>query len=311
MALEVNIDHLQSVWRMSGVDIKFVIDIDGNPWFCGKHIQQLLGYGRMDNMFRRISNDRWRKSLKELVSPQVGRTMSYHDMQARFISEEAFYELILASHKEEAIPFKEWVCGHVLPIIRRTGSYAIPTQPPATRLSSREQQRVDSIFAARAQAETAKLTLVDARPTVKPPAVYAQLNDMVNVAALNITCTTSEFKRRRNIPNAMSIASVCPTEKLGDIVCLRTILIKRIRRDSERLRAMSESDFSAWFMRTRAWLRETAKQCGFHDDTVDLELLSVEQARQAERELRAKRTAESIGPSSLVAILPNCPTVDE
>jgi predicted GIY-YIG superfamily endonuclease len=45
------------------------------------------------------------------------------DPKTVFINESGFYSLILASKKDEAIKFKDWVTSKVLPSIRKTGSY--------------------------------------------------------------------------------------------------------------------------------------------------------------------------------------------
>ena len=43
-----------------------------------------------------------------------------------FISEQNLYRVIMRSDKPMAEPFQDWVCGEVLPTIRKTGSYGLP-----------------------------------------------------------------------------------------------------------------------------------------------------------------------------------------
>lgn len=40
-----------------------------------------------------------------------------------FISEQNLYKVIMRSDKPQAEPFQDWVCGEVLPTIRKTGGY--------------------------------------------------------------------------------------------------------------------------------------------------------------------------------------------
>lgn len=43
------------------------------------------------------------------------------------ISESGLYKLILKSRKPEAVEFQRWVTEQVLPTIRKTGGYMVPT----------------------------------------------------------------------------------------------------------------------------------------------------------------------------------------
>lgn len=48
--------------------------------------------------------------------------------QALFISEQNLYKVIMRSDKPQAEPFQDWVCGEVLPTIRKTGGYIKTTE---------------------------------------------------------------------------------------------------------------------------------------------------------------------------------------
>jgi prophage antirepressor-like protein len=51
----------------------------------------------------------------------------HHAGKAIWINESGFYKVLLSSskHKERCVTFQSWVCGTVLPSIRRTGSYGV------------------------------------------------------------------------------------------------------------------------------------------------------------------------------------------
>lgn len=44
-----------------------------------------------------------------------------------FINEQALYALFISSKKPEFVKFQDWVFGEVLPTLRRTGAYVVPT----------------------------------------------------------------------------------------------------------------------------------------------------------------------------------------
>ena len=47
------------------------------------------------------------------------------EQEATFVSEQNLYKVIMRSDKPQAEPFQDWVCGEVLPSIRKTGSYSV------------------------------------------------------------------------------------------------------------------------------------------------------------------------------------------
>lgn len=69
----------------------------------------------------------------------MGRTQRAH-----FINEQNLYRLIMRSDKPIAEPFQDWVCGDVLPSIRKTGKYGLPqTFAEALRLAAEQQEKIE------------------------------------------------------------------------------------------------------------------------------------------------------------------------
>ena len=90
--------------------------INGEPWFVGKDICDLLG----------LANSR--KSLQALDEDEKGVTNGYTlggNQELTVINESGLYHLIFISRKSEAKSIRRWVTGTVLPSIRRTGSYSL------------------------------------------------------------------------------------------------------------------------------------------------------------------------------------------
>lgn len=91
------------------------IEINGEPWFVGKDVADILGYqnGSRDINRHVDEDDRQNYQNGTFESPR-GMTV---------INESGLYSLILSSNMPSAKKFKHWVTSEVLPSIRKTGSY--------------------------------------------------------------------------------------------------------------------------------------------------------------------------------------------
>jgi phage antirepressor YoqD-like protein len=87
-----------------------------NPLFCLVDICRVLEL-RVDGVLPRLKQDGYNRIG---VIDRLGR-----EQQAIFVNEKNLYKVIMRSDKPQAEPFQDWVCGEVLPSIRRTGSYSI------------------------------------------------------------------------------------------------------------------------------------------------------------------------------------------
>lgn len=94
-----------------------VIEIDNEPWFVGKDIAFILGYGDTDQAIRRHV-DSEDKLTRQFNGSGQNRKMT-------IINESGLYSLILSSKLPAAKKFKRWVTSVVLPSIRKTGSYSV------------------------------------------------------------------------------------------------------------------------------------------------------------------------------------------
>lgn len=89
--------------------------IDGEPWFVGKDIADILEYrnGSRD-INRHIDKEDRRKSMI-FDGNQNKETI--------IINESGLYSLILSSKLPNAKKFKRWITTDILPTIRKTGGY--------------------------------------------------------------------------------------------------------------------------------------------------------------------------------------------
>ena len=96
-----------------------------NPMFCLADICKVLDL-QVSPTKNRL-NQGGVNSIKVGVQTGIRRdgspTMQEVDMI--FINEQNLYKVIMRSDKPQAEPFQDWVCGEVLPSIRKTGGYIV------------------------------------------------------------------------------------------------------------------------------------------------------------------------------------------
>ena len=109
-----------------------IIEIDGESWFVGREIADILGYGNGNNKSKSLSNaivdhvdedDKRHISYEEFKGYQNGdlKNISHYGMV--IINESGLYSLILSSKLPSAKKFKHWVTSEILPSIRKHGAY--------------------------------------------------------------------------------------------------------------------------------------------------------------------------------------------
>lgn len=91
------------------------LTIDGEPWFVGKDVAQVLGYNDTNQAIRKHVDEE-DKLTRQIDGSGQGRDMT-------IINESGLYSLILSSKLPGAKEFKRWVTSEVLPSIRKTGSF--------------------------------------------------------------------------------------------------------------------------------------------------------------------------------------------
>ncbi len=101
------------------------VTIDNEPWFVGKDVAEALGYKDTADAIRSHVYDDDKKHIKVGEIPTL-KTSNYG---AQLVNESGIYSLIFGSKLDSAKRFKHWVTSEVLPAIRKTGSYKVPTDP--------------------------------------------------------------------------------------------------------------------------------------------------------------------------------------
>ena len=131
---------------------------DGEPWFVGKDVADILGYQNGSRDINRHVDDEDKLTERIVLSGQNRNVI--------VINESGLYSLIVASKLPTAKEFKRWVTSEVLPTIRKHGAYMdmdviekTLTNPDfiiqlATTLKEEKQRRLEAeAKAAEAQAK--------------------------------------------------------------------------------------------------------------------------------------------------------------
>jgi prophage antirepressor-like protein len=126
-----------------------VVMIDGEPWFVLNDLCKVLDLSNPSMVAKRLD-----EGLSQAYPlPTAGGVQ-----QTIVASEAGMYEVVLRSDKPEAVKFRRWITGTVLPEIRRTGSYgaaplALPDRRALAQMVIEAEDRADAEHAARLEAE--------------------------------------------------------------------------------------------------------------------------------------------------------------
>lgn len=123
------------------------LEIKGEPWLFGKDVATALGYSNPSKAVM-VHVDKEDKSFEMLP---VSDSQNGNLVKTALINESGLYSLILSSKLPNARKFKRWVTSEVLPAIRKTGTYTMPSakSPECSPVKMRELTVDDYIIAAR------------------------------------------------------------------------------------------------------------------------------------------------------------------
>lgn len=95
-----------------------VIEQDGEPWFVGKDVAEILGYENSSKaLIDHVDND---DKLNNVSLSSLGQRGGW------LINESGLYSLVMSSKLPQAKAFKRWVTHDVIPSIRKHGAYMTP-----------------------------------------------------------------------------------------------------------------------------------------------------------------------------------------
>ena len=144
--------------------------INGEPWFVGKDVADILGYLKpLDAISRHVDED---DSVKHGLTDSLGRIQN-----TIIINESGLYSLILSSKLPTAKKFKHWVTSEVLPQIRKSGAYL--TDKKAYDITHDKSSLIDLLQQAADQLKEKDVVI----ERMKPKALFA---DAVNDSETDI-----------------------------------------------------------------------------------------------------------------------------
>ena len=103
---------------------------DGEPFFIGKDVAEILGYSNTRDALAKHVDDEDKNTVASRDGIQGNPNLT-------IINESGVYALIFGSKLPKAKQFKRWVTSEVLPSIRKTGSY---NTIPKDRSEFKEQE---------------------------------------------------------------------------------------------------------------------------------------------------------------------------
>lgn len=113
--------------------VRTLLDKNNNIYFVAKDVSKILGYTKLDSMYRRLSekhkikvNPQNAQSLENSGFPQIDTFQLEPNPNVKtmvIISESGLYKAIMGSTTPDAERFQDWVVEEVLPQIRQTGGY--------------------------------------------------------------------------------------------------------------------------------------------------------------------------------------------
>ena len=124
-----------------------VVTHDGEPWFVLADLCAALGIANPSNVADRMDEVNLRRAEVENSRGQMRQTV--------VVNEPGMYEVVLRSDKPEAVAFRRWLTGTVLPSIRKTGSYSVAdlSRRDILTMALEAEDRADREAAARLEAE--------------------------------------------------------------------------------------------------------------------------------------------------------------
>lgn len=100
------------------------VSIDGEPYFVGKDVAEILGYERSTKAVVDCVDEDDRRMIDGKTQSQIGIELGQRG--GWLINESGLYSLILGSKLPSAKRFKHWVTSEVLPSIRKHSAYLTP-----------------------------------------------------------------------------------------------------------------------------------------------------------------------------------------
>lgn len=164
------------------------IAINGEPFFVGKDVAEILGYTNPQKAIRTHVDDD-DKGVNEMDTPGGKQEIVV-------INESGLYSLILLSKLPSAKRFRKWVTGEVLPTIRKHGAYMTTEKLEEALLNPdtliqlaqnlKAEQERNKILTEKIDMDKPKVLFADAVSTSKSSILVGQLAKLLKQNGIDI-----------------------------------------------------------------------------------------------------------------------------
>ena len=160
------------------------MEINGEPYFVGKDIAEILGYQNGSRDVNRHTDEEDRQKTMIFDGNQ--------DRETIIINESGLYSLILSSKLPKAKEFKRWVTSEVLPSIRKHGAYAVdellndPEFAIKTFTALKEERERSKRLSEQIEADKPKVIFADSVSAAKTSILIGDLAKILKQNGVNI-----------------------------------------------------------------------------------------------------------------------------
>lgn len=166
------------------------MEIDGEPYFVGKDVADILGYENSSRDINRHVDEDDRKIIT--AQNYQNGTFEIPSRGLVIINESGLYSLILSSKLPKAKEFKRWVTSEVLPSIRKHGAYAVdellndPELAIKAFTALKEERQKNKQLSDKIEADKPKVIFADAVATSKTSILVGDLAKLLKQNGINI-----------------------------------------------------------------------------------------------------------------------------
>ena len=164
------------------------IEKDGEPWFVGKDVAVVLGYGDTDQALRKHIDDEDKLTRRFDGSGQ--------NRQMTIINESGLYSLVRSSKLPTAKKFKRWVTSEIIPSIRKHGAYMTPETLEKVLLSPdtlmqlaqnlKDEQEKRKVLETKIEQDKPKVLFADAVASAKTSILIGELAKLLKQNGVDI-----------------------------------------------------------------------------------------------------------------------------
>jgi prophage antirepressor-like protein len=116
-------NNIPQAFDFDNHQIRTTVDENNNPFFVAKDVCEVLEIKNSRDAIKQVESRLKEAGLKGVVSNDTLLKTIGGKQTLITINEQGLYELIFASRKKQAVKFRTWVTGQVLPQLRQTGTY--------------------------------------------------------------------------------------------------------------------------------------------------------------------------------------------